>query len=151
VALVRERTIPTATCWRSKCQLLWIEVFAWSTDPRYSILGFLYRSRYYIFQLAPQLYSRGWVDPVPDPLLLRKSGSAGNRFQDTYDFIPLRTKYSPQHPVLRNSAYVLPLMSETKFHCHTKLLLFYSYLISTSLSSKQEIRRSKHYPNLILF
>jgi hypothetical protein len=26
-----------------------------------------------------QLYSRGWVDPVPDPLLLTKSGSAGNR------------------------------------------------------------------------
>jgi hypothetical protein len=25
------------------------------------------------------LYSRGWVDPVPDPLLLRKSSSAGNR------------------------------------------------------------------------
>jgi hypothetical protein len=25
-----------------------------------------------------QLYSRGWVDPFPDPLLLRKSGSAGN-------------------------------------------------------------------------
>jgi hypothetical protein len=28
---------------------------------------------------APQLYSRGWVDPFPYPLLLRKSGSAGNR------------------------------------------------------------------------
>jgi hypothetical protein len=33
------------------------------------------------FQVAPQLYSRGWVDPVPDPLLLRKSGSAGNRIR----------------------------------------------------------------------
>jgi hypothetical protein len=32
-----------------------------------------------IFQVAPQLYSRGRVDPVPEPLLLRKSGSAGNR------------------------------------------------------------------------
>jgi hypothetical protein len=31
------------------------------------------------YQVAPQLYSRGWVYPVPDPLLLRKSGSAGNR------------------------------------------------------------------------
>jgi hypothetical protein len=31
------------------------------------------------YQVAPQLYSRGWVDPVPYPLLLRKSGSAGNR------------------------------------------------------------------------
>jgi hypothetical protein len=29
------------------------------------------------FQVAPQLYSRGLMDPVPVPLL-RKSGSAGN-------------------------------------------------------------------------
>jgi hypothetical protein len=43
------------------------------------ILGFLDRSRYFFFQVAPQLYSRGWVDPVPDPLLLRKCGSGGNR------------------------------------------------------------------------
>jgi hypothetical protein len=41
------------------------------------ILCFLDRSRYFFFQVAPQLYSRGWEDPVPDPLLLRKSGSAG--------------------------------------------------------------------------
>jgi hypothetical protein len=47
------------------------------TDPYCRILDFLYRSSYFIFQAAPQLYSRGWVDPVPDPLLLRKSGSAG--------------------------------------------------------------------------
>jgi hypothetical protein len=33
------------------------------------------------FQVAPRLYSRGLVDSVPDPLLLRKSGSAGNRTQ----------------------------------------------------------------------
>jgi hypothetical protein len=43
------------------------------------ILGFLERCRYFFFQVAPQLYSRGWVDPVPDPLLLRKSGGAGSR------------------------------------------------------------------------
>jgi hypothetical protein len=43
------------------------------------ILGFLDRSRYFSFQVTPQLYSRGWVDPVPDSLLLRKSGRAGNR------------------------------------------------------------------------
>jgi hypothetical protein len=49
------------------------------TDPYDRILGFLDRSRYFFFQVAPQLYSRGWMDPVPDPLLLRKSGSAGNR------------------------------------------------------------------------
>jgi hypothetical protein len=32
----------------------------------------------FFFQVAPQLYL-GWVDPVPDQLLLRKSGSAGNQ------------------------------------------------------------------------
>jgi hypothetical protein len=49
------------------------------TEPYVHILGFLDRSRYFFFQVAPHLYSRGWVDPVPDPLLLRKSGSIGNR------------------------------------------------------------------------
>jgi hypothetical protein len=49
------------------------------TDAYGRILGFLYRCRYFFYQVAPQLYSRGWVDPVPDPLLLRKSGSGGNR------------------------------------------------------------------------
>jgi hypothetical protein len=49
------------------------------TDPYGHNLGFLDRSRYFFFQVAPQLYSRDSVDPVPDPLLLRKSGSAGNR------------------------------------------------------------------------
>jgi hypothetical protein len=48
------------------------------TDLYDSILGFLDRSRYSFFQVAPQLYSRGRVDLVPDPILLRKSGSAGN-------------------------------------------------------------------------
>jgi hypothetical protein len=47
-------------------------------DPYGHILGILDQSRYSFFQVAPQLYSRGRVDPVPDPLLLRKSGSAGN-------------------------------------------------------------------------
>jgi hypothetical protein len=49
------------------------------TDPCGRILGFLDQSHYFFFQVAPQLYSRGWVDHVSDPLLLRKSGSAGNR------------------------------------------------------------------------
>ena len=45
-------------------------------------LCFLDQSRYLFIQVAPQLTSRGWVDPVPDPLLLRRSGSAGNRTRD---------------------------------------------------------------------
>jgi hypothetical protein len=50
------------------------------TDP-YGSIGFLDRSRYFFFQAAPQLYPRGWVNPVPDPLLLRKFASVGNRTQ----------------------------------------------------------------------
>jgi hypothetical protein len=42
-------------------------------------LSFLDQSRYFFFKIAPHLCSRDWVDPVPDPLLFRKSGSAGNR------------------------------------------------------------------------
>jgi hypothetical protein len=41
---------------------------------------FLNWNRYYFFQVPSQLYSRGWVDPVPDPLLLR-SGSSGTRMR----------------------------------------------------------------------
>jgi hypothetical protein len=48
------------------------------TDHHTRNLRFLGWSRYFFFQVAPQLYSRGWVDPIPDPLLLRKFGSAGN-------------------------------------------------------------------------
>jgi hypothetical protein len=36
------------------------------TDPYSRVLDFLDRSCYFLFQVAPQLYSRGWVDPVPD-------------------------------------------------------------------------------------
>jgi hypothetical protein len=45
-------------------------------DPYGRNLGFL--DFLLFFQLAPQLCS---VDPVPDPLLFRKSGSAGNRIR----------------------------------------------------------------------
>jgi hypothetical protein len=55
-----------------------------ATDPHGRILGFLDRSRYYFFQVTPHLYSRGWVDPVRDPLLLRISGRAGNRTRDLW-------------------------------------------------------------------
>jgi hypothetical protein len=47
-------------------------------DPYSCILGFLDQSLYFFFQVAPQFYSQGWVDPIPDPLLLTKSSSAGN-------------------------------------------------------------------------
>jgi hypothetical protein len=61
-------------------------------DPYSSILGFLDRSHYFFFQVAPQLYSRGSVNFVPDPLLLRISGSAGSR---TLTIRPQRQYPSP--------------------------------------------------------
>jgi hypothetical protein len=83
VACVRERTIPTerspfvgevsADFADRGCHVVSV------TDPYGRILGFLDRNRFCFFQVAPKLYSRGWVDPVPDSLLLWKSGSAGNR------------------------------------------------------------------------
>jgi hypothetical protein len=56
-----------------ECHVVWV------TDPYGRILGFLDRSRYFLFHVAPQLHSGGWVGPVSDPLLLRKSCTAGNR------------------------------------------------------------------------
>jgi hypothetical protein len=45
--------------------------------------GFLDRSRYFLV-IAPQLSSRGRVDPVPDQPLLRKfSGKAGIRTRNS--------------------------------------------------------------------
>jgi hypothetical protein len=83
VALVRERTItterpPLVGEVNAKLEDKGCCVVS-ATDPYGRILYFLDPSRYFFFQVAPQLYSRGRVDPVPDPLLLRKCGSAGNR------------------------------------------------------------------------
>jgi hypothetical protein len=75
VALVREQTVPTE----------WPPLVCEVSANFCRILDFLNWSRYYFFQVATQLYWRGWMDPVPDPLLLRKSGSAENRTQDLWD------------------------------------------------------------------
>jgi hypothetical protein len=82
VAWVRERTVPTDLSLSAKV----VPTFADRgycvvsvTDPYGRNLGFIDRRRYFYFQVLPQFYSRGWVDPVPDPLLLGKSSSAGNR------------------------------------------------------------------------
>jgi hypothetical protein len=67
-----------------------------TTDPYGRILGFLDQFRYFFSQVAPQLYSWGWVDPVPDPLFLRKSGSSGNRiWVCSQEFWPLYHRRSP--------------------------------------------------------
>jgi hypothetical protein len=84
--VVRKRTIPTER------PLLAAEVSAnfsgegvtWSAQriPTDVNLSFLDRSRYSL-EIAPKLSSRGWVDPVPDPLL-RKYGSVRNRTRDLW-------------------------------------------------------------------
>ena len=51
-------------------------------SPRPFLISFSRPEPLLFIHVAPQLTSRGWVDPVPDPLLLRKSGSAGNRTRD---------------------------------------------------------------------
>jgi hypothetical protein len=64
------------------CQILRTEGVAWSAQRiSKAFLSVFYRNRYYFFPVA-QLYSRGWLVPVPDPLLLRKPDSAGNRTWD---------------------------------------------------------------------
>jgi hypothetical protein len=47
-------------------------------------ISFIDRSRYFFIEVATQLSSRGWMDPVPDQLLLRTSGNAGNRTRDLW-------------------------------------------------------------------
>jgi hypothetical protein len=63
-----------------------VEGVAWSAQriPTAVNLGFLDQSRYFFIQVASQLSSRGWMDPVPDPPLLRKSGRAGNGTRDLW-------------------------------------------------------------------
>jgi hypothetical protein len=81
------------------------------TDLYGRILGFLDRSRYFFFQVAPQLCSEGWVDPVPDPLLLRKPGSAGSR---------TRTSGSNQElwPLDRRGGLYIRVQKATTTICH---------------------------------
>jgi hypothetical protein len=47
-------------------------------------LSFLDRNRYFSFKYLLIYSDKGRVDPVPDPPLLRKSGSAGNRIRDLW-------------------------------------------------------------------
>jgi hypothetical protein len=84
MASVRERTIPSERSplvGELSANLCGQRGVAWAARqiPYDRNLGFINRSPYYFSQVAPQLYSRGWADPVPDSVLLRKSGSAGNR------------------------------------------------------------------------
>jgi hypothetical protein len=73
----------TAACRRSDCKLLPIEGGRGQRDGSLQPYSRFSRQEPLLFyQVAPQLYSQGWVDPVPDPVLFFSS-SAGNRTRDS--------------------------------------------------------------------
>jgi hypothetical protein len=76
-----------------------------TTNPYGRIIGFLDRSHYFFFQVAPQLYSRGWVYPIPDPLFLIKSGSTRNQTRDLW--ICSQELWPLDHKLLKLIAYTI--------------------------------------------
>jgi hypothetical protein len=70
----------TATCWRNLVPTLADRgVSRGQRGGSRTVVNtsFLDRSRYFSFKYLLIYPHKGWVDPVPGPLLLRKSGSAG--------------------------------------------------------------------------
>jgi hypothetical protein len=158
VALVREWTMPTERppTVGEVVPNLWMEGVAWSAQliPMVVNVEFLDQSRYFFFQGAPQLSSRGWVDPAPDWLLLRKSGSARNRTHDLWicsqKLWPLDHRdgqdsqfpgwNSNQAPQARSQkCYCLSLLAWYHYHHHSYLHLYQNHCITvctkTSISS----------------
>jgi hypothetical protein len=88
VALVPERTIPAERLLlvgevsANVCGQ-WVSCGQRNGSPR-PYFQFSRSEPCFFFQVAPQLYLWGWVDPDPDPLLLRKSGSARNRTRNLW-------------------------------------------------------------------
>jgi hypothetical protein len=114
----RANYIDRAAAACQKCLLLLVEGcrVVSATVPYGRSLCFLDQSCYFFFQVALQLYSRGWVDPDPEPPLLRKSGSTGNR-TGTSGSVARTLPSRPQRPSrfisqAPNPHYVLAL------HCH---------------------------------
>jgi hypothetical protein len=56
-------------------ELLLVVIVAWSAQRihRAINLGFLDQSRKYFYQVAPHLFSRGWMHTVPDPPLNKRT------------------------------------------------------------------------------
>jgi hypothetical protein len=85
--LVRKRNLPTKRpplVGEIYCQHLrreWCCVVS-AADPLRSLISVFFRPELLpSFQVAPHLFSGGWLDPVPDSLLRRKFGSSWNRTQ----------------------------------------------------------------------
>jgi hypothetical protein len=64
-------SIKEASCYSWIC--LWTAIIHSRIARLRKLLSCRDRSRYFFFQVAPQLYWRSWVDPVSDSPLLRKS------------------------------------------------------------------------------
>jgi hypothetical protein len=78
-------------------------------------------------ELAPQLFSRGWVDPVPDPLLLRKSGSAVNRTRDLW--------------ICSQELWLLDHRGDRRWACRLQLLL----VLASAVILRSESRGTHDY------
>jgi hypothetical protein len=79
-------------------------------NPTVVNFSFVDRSRYFFFQVAPHLWSWGWVDPVRDPPLLGKLVAAGivpGAFGSNQELWPLDHRSGPR----RRSLVPLPLCS----------------------------------------
>jgi hypothetical protein len=82
--LVRKRTIPTEDRrWSAKLVPTFADSGAWRGQRGGSLQSLIsvYRPKplSFFFIVASHLSLLGWADPIPDPRLLRKPGSAGNR------------------------------------------------------------------------
>jgi hypothetical protein len=120
--------VPTYRRWSTKLLPIFAErgcLLVSAADPHSRIPRLLDRTRYCFFQVALQLYSRGWVDPVPHPLFLRKSGSTGN-----WTLTSGSVRRNPDHRsteivsirlnILRDLLSDM-IITETRFQSRTKL------------------------------
>jgi hypothetical protein len=100
-----------------------------ATDPHAVNLGFLDRSPYFSIQVVPQLSSWRWVDPVPDPLLLRKYGSARNPTRDLWicsqELWPVDHRGGPYNSVNINIVKI-------EFHNFSINYTYWLYMFSTA-------------------
>jgi hypothetical protein len=117
-------------------------------DPCGHTLRFLDRSHYFFFQVVPQLYSRVWVDPVPHPLLVRKSGSTIRPHgQSTFFCITyinsVRTSQETQYmSILQPGTLTTRQQRRSTFFYIT--YTFSSYLIGSTIHHRCVARNSDH-------
>jgi hypothetical protein len=85
------------------------------TDPYGRILGFSRQDPLLFYQIAPQLYSRGWVHPVPDPLLFSSITEHPQNRQRSAPNGTYPTSYTTQSPAPQQNS----VLADTN---HTALL-----------------------------